>query len=530
MAETNTDAPKNPLREIVQPFIDLVRAPRALWGVNLAYFIEGMVYFGMLGYLAMYFSDEVFKGVEHADDLSHKMVMVLTAGITIAMLFFGFVPDKWGVRPALILSFILLLVGRVVISAAPVVSHEPGLWSTWHLLIMLGIVIVVVGYGMYQPAAYAAVRQFTTPKTAGMAFAMLYALMNFGGWLPSYAFLLRDKEYLGIGISGTFWVYTGFTLLALFFTVVLLSRRTVADAVLEARQGREVIQQQAEGTSTPTSVGDAAQQISGRTSFIPVHMWGVFIALLAAVYFIPDYRGIPWRFLIGGPMLLGALALIVLPEEWMRPIRKWISGHPLSDGKFFFFIFCLIPVQTLFTYNWFILPQYVSRTYTDSWIGKYFEIASNANPILIFIFVPLIAAITQKRKVYNMMISGTLVMAAPAFLLAIEPSWMTLFGYILIMTVGEAMWQPRFLQYAAEIAPEGRTGQYMGVAQLPWFLTKVLVPMIYSGKLLEKYCPKEGLKDTETMWLIFGCIAIISPILLFLAKPWAGKDFKTKAA
>ena len=42
------------------------------------------------------------------------------------------------------------------------------------------------------------------------------------------------------------------------------------------------------------------------------------------------------------------------------------------------------------------------------------------------------------------------------------------------MTIGEAMWQPRFLQYAAEIAPEGRTGAYMGVAQFPWFLTKMI--------------------------------------------------------
>ena len=41
----------------------------------------------------------------------------------------------------------------------------------------------------------AAVRQFTTPTTAGMAFAMLYALMNLGGWLPTFAFLLRDDEF-----------------------------------------------------------------------------------------------------------------------------------------------------------------------------------------------------------------------------------------------------------------------------------------------------------------------------------------------
>jgi hypothetical protein len=97
------------------------------------------------------------------------------------------------------------------------------------------------------------------------------------------------------------------------------------------------------------------------------------------------------------------------------------------------------------------------------------------------------------------------------------------------MTIGEAMWQPRFLQYAAEIAPKGRTGEYMGVAQFPWFLTKVLVPLLYSGRMMDKFCPAEGPKNTEFMWFIFGCIAIMSTVFLVLAKGWIGKDFKTKA-
>jgi dipeptide/tripeptide permease len=140
----------------------------------------------------------------------------------------------------------------------------------------------------------------------------------------------------------------------------------------------------------------------------------------------------------------------------------------------------------------------------------------------------MIAALTQKAKVYNMMIWGTLIMAAPAFLLVIGPYWWTLFPYILIMTIGEAMWQPRFLQYAAEIAPEGRTGVYMGVAQFPWFLTKLIVPL-YSGTLLARYVPAEGPKSPETLWLISACIAMLSTIILFAAKGWVGKDFKTKA-
>jgi POT family proton-dependent oligopeptide transporter len=130
-------------------------------------------------------------------------------------------------------------------------------------------------------------------------------------------------------------------------------------------------------------------------------------------------------------------------------------------------------VQTLFTYNWLILPQYLERAFAGGIVSDKFEFFSNLNPILIFVAVPMVAAITQQKKVYNMMIAGTFVMAVPAFLLAMGTNIYTLLAYLLVMTIGEAMWQPRFLQYAAEIAPEGRTGAYMGVAQFPWFLTKI---------------------------------------------------------
>jgi hypothetical protein len=35
--------------------------------------------------------------------------------------------------------------------------------------------------------------------------------------------------------------------------------------------------------------------------------------------------------------------------------------------------------------------------------------------------------------------------------------------------------------------------------------------------------------NTETMWLYYGAIAMISPIALILAKNWMLKGFKTKA-
>jgi len=74
------------------------------------------------------------------------------------------------------------------------------------------------------------------------------------------------------------------------------------------------------------------------------------------------------------------------------------------------------------------------------------------------------------------------------------------------MTLGEAMWQPRFLQWVAELRQENMTGIYMGIGQFPWFLTKVITSL-YSGWFLMNYCPADtppSQMDTETMWLIYG--------------------------
>ena len=515
-------------KELVQPFIDVWNAPRALWGINLAYVLEGMVYFGMLGYLAMHFSDFVFVGVDHVDEWSHMMVMVLTAGITLSMVALGWVCDKWGIRKAILLAFSLLLTGRVIISAAPTIfGMEPdGLWSPLHLTTMAGILLVVIGYGLYQPTAYAAVRKFTTPKTAAMGFAMLYALMNLGGWLPTFAFLLRDDEFAGLGIPGTFWVYTGVTAVALVATVLILNRKTVEQAIATAKAETEAIKAEEEAGKSDAqkaddkAVADAAAAFATEDQKLPWHTWLVMVAIVAAAW---------WRL---PPIWAGAVTYVMVAIPWVaqpysRPIVNFVARHPLGDLKFFFFIFALIPVQTLFTYNWLVLPQYINRAFGGSWIGEYFEITANLNPILIFIAVPIIAALTRKSDTYKMMIIGTAIMAAPAFLLVLGPYWWTIFPYIGIMTIGEAMWQPRFLQYAAEIAPEGRTGEYMGVAQLPWFLTKMLAPLLLTGWMMDRYCPAEGEMNTEMMWFIYASIAMTSTFMLIAAKKWIGASIKT---
>jgi len=455
----STEAPKSPFREIVQPFIDLVHAPRALWAVNLLSFLEGFVYFGMVIYLHMYFNQ--YGGL--SDPKAGLMVGFLTWGITISMLFFGGRADAWGLRKTFIIALCIMLAGRALLAITPFLGlHGGGLLTPFALVGALAIVLVMTGYGMCYPAGYAAIRKFTTPATASMGFAMLYAVMNLGGWLPTFMTPVREHW----GIRGAYIFYSGITVLTLVAITILLNRKTETQALAAGKSATEEITLEAEPEASPVGFSER--------------------------------------------------------------VLHWLRNHPLADAKFSFFIFCLIPVQTLFAYNWLLFAPYVNRAYAGTWVGNHFEAASSLNTLLVFVLCPVVAALSSRVKVYTMMILGTAVMASPTFILALGPTAWGLLTYIVIMSIGEAMWQPRFLQYAAEIAPEGRTGAYMGVAQFPWFLTKMLVSF-YAGTALAKWCPQGLPGHTGTMWFIFGLVAMMSTVLLILAKGWLGKDFKTRA-
>ena len=207
--------------------------------------------------------------------------------------------------------------------------------------------------------------------------------------------------------------------------------------------------------------------------------------------------------------------------------------HPLLDIRFDFFIFILIPVQTLFAYQNILVPAYLERCYTAyPTISDNFETFSNLNPLIVFVAAPVIAALTAKANVYKMMIIGTTVMALPTFLLCLGETPVTFLTFVLLMSIGESMWQPRFLQHVAEIAPKDQVGAYMGIAQLPWFLTKFLVGL-YAGHAMSAFIPEltEGVtQNPQTMWFIFGAIAMISPVALYLARKWMNPAPKEEKA
>jgi len=451
-------------RELIQPFIDLFNTSRALFGLNLSYVLEGLTYFGVVGLLAIFFNEYV-----QLDDIrAGQMVGFLTAGITLSMLFLGATVDWIGVRKAFLFSLLFMLIGRILLTASPEIG-VPGLWQSAHWMAIAGLMGIIIGYGIYQPAAYAGVKKFTSSKTAAMGYAMLYALMNLGGFLPG---LISPPIRRAFEITGVFWVYVGLTVAGILVVAFIITpkaeRQAANEAIIEEKQ-----------LSGDKKIDDEVDEMEN--------------------------------------MSFG------------QKINFYIKNFPLKDTRFLYFIFILIPVQTLFAHNWLTLPQYTSRAF-DGFVSHNFEFFVNLNPILIFVLTPVVTALTARKNTYKMMIIGTFVMAMPTFILTLGPNIYTLMTYLILMTIGEAMWQPRFLQWVAEIAPKNMTGIYMGIGQFPWFLTKIITAL-YSGWFLMKFCPEDtppSAMNTEMMWFVYGLIAIISPVGLILASRWMQKGFKVK--
>lgn len=439
------------LGEITGTVRAFVRSPRASWGVNVPYFLEGIAYFGVLTLLMKYLSENIALG----DITAGVVVSFFTGGITFAMFFLGELGDRYGLRRVLLTSIALMAVGRIFITVAGYLKGG-SLASPAFLTTALSLAIVVIGFGMFQPALFSAVKQFSTPETSAVAFGVIYGLNNLGafvaGLLSPQIRPLAARAFPPNGINGVFALYTFLTFASLVITAAILTTATLKAAL----------------RSRPEA---AAREEAARAEIKP----GMFS-------------------------------------------RRWFAEHPLGNLRFAFFIFILIPVQTLFAHNWLTLPLYINRAFVP-WMANRFELFTNLGPLLVFLLAPLVAALTARKDPLNMMVWGTLVMAVPTFLLTLGPSPLTLITFIVLMTVGESMWQPRFYHYLTEIAPPGKTGAYVGIGQLPWFLTKFLTGL-YAGWFLQRFCPAEGAKHTEQMWLIYACIAMVSPVALLLTRKW----------
>ena len=164
-----------------------------------------------------------------------------------------------------------------------------------------------------------------------------------------------------------------------------------------------------------------------------------------------------------------------------------------------------------------------------------------------FASVPICGVLTQRVSAYRMVMVGSLISALSVFFVALPPAWfqplatgwlgnlightwlgvtgpvnplyISIFLFIAMLSVGEAIWSPRLYEYAAAIAPKGQEASYMALSVLPYFLAKFFVGGT-SGWLLAEFCPETGPRHPQMIWLIIGGMALVTPVGAFVFRKY----------
>jgi hypothetical protein len=216
----------------------------------------------------------------------------------------------------------------------------------------------------------------------------------------------------------------------------------------------------------------------------------------------------------------------------------------------------ILGVRAVYAYVYLLMPKYWERTIGP---GADIGLLSAINPIGIVIGLILFIPLTNKFKVFNMLIYGAMFSAFSLFPMALP--WRLFSGNIvtahyvmsvlcmIIITIGEVVWSPKLYEYTAAIAPKGQEGTYLGLSLLPWFLAKTVTSAL-SGHMLAYWCPEkvqvnghavplqQAMIDGQVpywqspaaMWLVLGLYAFVGCVIGVIIRRWLtqGAHWKKK--
>jgi MFS family permease len=133
-------------------------------------------------------------------------------------------------------------------------------------------------------------------------------------------------------------------------------------------------------------------------------------------------------------------------------------------------------------------PKYAVRAFGCS---SPFGLIYAVNPAMIIVGVPLVAAATAKKKHFDMIFAGAWVTAVAPFFLALFQNYFGALSFVIVLSIGEMAWSPRWYDYTMACAPEGKEGVFAALALAPLFLAK-LPTGVLGGFLLQRFCPGSG--------------------------------------
>lgn len=476
----------------VSRFTVLCGAVRELW-VTFAVKLIGILAYSIANStLVLWLSYDLGYDDVHAGYL----VFGWSALMTLFTVLVGSLTDAIGLRKAFLLGAWICVVSRAILTFCT---------AKW-LVLAGGLFLLAAGEALGTPVLVAAVRRYSTTAQRSIAFAIFYAVMNVGFFIAGFIF---DYVRLTVGEPHGLFTVPGLGVqLTTYRTLFLVS--LIVEIVL-----------------------------------LPLIYFGLRDGVEATdqgVTINPEKPKYPSENL--------ARALCYTCRDAIRDTIRIFRGLWAQPGfyKFLAFLALAAFVRLIFIQMYYTYPKFGIRELgAGAPIGKLW----NINSMLIILLVPFVGLFSQRISAYRMVSIGSAVAAASVFIMALPLAWFTpiadgvfgqwlghgylgltgtvhpyyvmIFLFVTVLSIGEAVYSPRLYEYAASIAPKGQEASYMSMSYLPFFGAKLLVAGT-SGWMLAWFCPEQGPRNSQMLWLIIALTTTVAPVGLFALRKYIRVD------
>ena len=426
----------------------LLACPRELWLTYAALVFEYVGLYSFMSVLSLWLTSDF--GFD--DNTASNWFGVFSALLSLFAFLVGAIADVVGTRRTLIFSFGAAMVTRslMTISTSPVVT-------------LTALVAYSCALASGSPVLQTAVHKYSTKRTIALAFSFAYVATNIGGVLAGQL-IDRTKAFF-IDAATQKLVLRTFDL-PVFGQVAMSAYRAII------------------GLGTITAA----------------------IAFLATLFVRADGK-IPRH--VEPSSTTAEKVATGYEKRKKNPIA--ILGEVISDKTFWRFMLLiglLVLVRCIFVHMRSTWPKYITRER-----GEGFDWGSlwALNSLLGLVFVPVATAFTRKIRAYTVIVIGAFITAVSPFIFALGSATAIQITGVVVLTIGEALWSPRSIEYNVTIAPPGREATYVSLAVLPYFVAKFFVSLT-AGKLLTAYCPPIGVRHPAMMWSLIGIATMLGPI------------------
>lgn len=548
--------------------------PRELWLMFFTKVTEYSAYGAASSIFVLFLQNDVtYNGAALGDSNGYLYYMIWGLVATIITMMVGSVCDTIGVKKCLLIGAWMLLVSRFC---------TPLSQDVWTVT-FFGFLPLAFGFAITGPVLKVGIKWFTTLKTATLGFGLFYTLMNVGFTIGAeIADYFRKYHADGYSVFGyEFTTYQaiigiGFLINIPDLIAILLMRdgaeMTEKGIVMRKpdTDGVEVISSELKASvaerrskmisELKKSVIATGIVALGAFAFyeLEVHTWKLGVVKTGSyLWSIVITCGI---FAVGGILYAklsyaGTLAAGGGFDRVMKSVRDATAKtiDELKENfteKPFWIYMAMLGILTFVKLTFYVFhvmfPTYAIRVFGDDF--PVVSLFGTLNPAMIVFLVPLVSLMTVKVRSYTMLIIGTTLSAVSVFICFIpdsvasavgntwfgtfvfdywveapaggqDPFVISLLLFIIVFTIGEAIWSPRLMQFSAEIAPRGKEGAYIALAVLPYFLGKIGATVM-ADILTEKYFARgmTTYPEHEMSWLWIAIMCLISPIGMILFK------------